>query len=65
MSGNNSANIIADVSAGLGYINYTAHGNETLWGNPSFTISNVNSLTNTNQYPVVIGNCCLTNHFGT
>lgn len=64
-SGNSASDIIADVNAGLGYLNYTAHGSETTWHNPSFTISNVNSLTNTNQYPVVVGNCCLTNHFDT
>ena len=65
LSASSSSNIIADVNAGLGYLNYTAHGSETTWHDPSFTIGNVNSLTNNNQYPIVIGNCCLTNHFDT
>lgn len=64
-SGNSASAVIADVSAGLGYINYTAHGSETTWHDPSFTISDINSLTNDEQYPVVVGNCCLTNHFDT
>ena len=64
-SGSSASAIVADVSAGLGYLNYTAHGSETTWYDPSFTISNINSLTNANEYPVVVGNCCLTNHFNT
>ncbi len=64
-SGNSATSIIADVSAGLGYLNYTAHGSETSWSDPSFTIANINSLQNSGKYPVVVGNCCLTNHFNT
>ncbi len=64
-SGSSESSIFADINAGLGYLNYTAHGSETTWYDPSFTVSNVNSLTNVQQYPVVVGNCCLTNHFDT
>ncbi len=64
-SGSNSANIINDVSNGVGYANYTAHGGTTSWSNPSFTISDINSLNNASEYPTVVGNCCLTNAFGT
>ena len=64
-SGNSESAIIADINAGLGYLNYTAHGSETTWYDPSLTISNVNSLTNAEQYPVVVGNCCSTSHFNT
>ncbi len=64
-SGSSAASIVADASAGLGYLNYTAHGSETSWSDPSFTISNINSLQNSGKYPVVVGNCCLTNHFNT
>jgi hypothetical protein len=59
------AAIVANVSAGVGYINYTAHGSETSWADPTFTIPNINGLQNTNEYPVVVGNCCLTNAFNT
>jgi len=64
-SGSSDAQIVANVSAGVGYVNYTAHGSETSWADPTFTISNINSLQNTNEYPVVVGNCCLTNAFDT
>lgn len=64
-SGSSASQIVANVSAGAGYVNYTAHGSETSWYDPSFTISNVNNLQNTYKYPVVIGNCCVTNAFNT
>ncbi|WP_372369236.1 C25 family cysteine peptidase [Candidatus Uabimicrobium sp. HlEnr_7] len=59
----NSDKIIAAVSRGVGLFNYTAHGTETDFHDPMFTINDVNKLTNFNQYTVVIGNCCLTNSF--
>ena len=64
-SGNSETSIIADMNAGLGFINYTAHGSETTWYDPSLTIANINGLTNANKYFVAIGNCCLTNAFNT
>ncbi len=57
--------IVQNVSAGRGYVNYTAHGSETSWADPSFTISNINSLQNTNKCSYVVGNCCSTNAFDT
>lgn len=62
-SGSNSANIINNVSDGVGYVNYTAHGSQDSWADPSFTIPNINSLQNDEEYPLVVGNCCLTNRF--
>ncbi|MCB5267672.1 MAG: C25 family cysteine peptidase [Candidatus Cloacimonetes bacterium] len=62
-SGSNAANIRADVSAGAGYVNYTAHGGETNWSDPSFTIPHINALQNQNKYSFVVGNCCLTSKF--
>ncbi|MCK4979892.1 MAG: hypothetical protein KAS62_05815, partial [Candidatus Delongbacteria bacterium] len=32
---------------------------------PLFSISNIDGLSNTGEYPLVIGNCCLTGSFGT
>lgn len=64
-SGSNSGQIISDVSNGVGYVNYTAHGGPTSWSDPSFTIANINSLQNEGKYPLVVGNCCLTNKFET
>ena len=64
-SGSSASQIVQNVSGGVGYVTYTAHGSETSWADPLFSISNVNSLQNTNKYPVVIGNCCVTNAFQT
>jgi hypothetical protein len=52
------------LNTGVGFINYTAHGSETSWSDPQFTVSNVNALTNTNKYFLAMGNCCLTGNFG-
>ncbi len=53
-----------NLSTGVGFANYTAHGSETGWSGPSFSNSNVNNLTNTNKYFLAMGNCCLTGNFG-
>ena len=47
----------------VGFVNYTAHGDITMWADPSFTNSNINSLTNTNKPFWAMGNCCLTANF--
>ena len=62
-SGSNSANIIQNVSDGVSYINYTAHGWDQGWADPSFTIADINSLQNESKYCLAVGNCCLTNKF--
>lgn len=62
-SASSASQIVQNVSNGVGYVTYTAHGSEYSWADPSFTIANINSLQNTNKYPVVIGNCCITNAF--
>jgi hypothetical protein len=62
-SGQNASTIVNLVSQGACFVNYTAHGSQTNWSDPSFTISNINALQNTGRYPLVIGNCCLTNSF--
>lgn len=57
--------IISHISSGVSLYNYTAHGSETSFGDPSFSISNIDSLSNNGKYPLVIGNCCLTGSYGT
>ncbi len=47
----------------VGFVNYTAHGDIQEWADPSFTNSNVNSLTNNDKYFWAMGNCCLTANF--
>jgi hypothetical protein len=59
----NEKDIIANISKGSCYVNYTAHGSSTSWADPRLTISNINSLKNKGKYPFIIGNCCLTNKF--
>ncbi|MBU1950967.1 MAG: proprotein convertase P-domain-containing protein [Candidatus Eisenbacteria bacterium] len=62
-SGSNAANIVQNVSDGVSFINYTAHGSTTSWSDPSFTQSNINGLQNSEEYCTAIGNCCLTSSY--
>ncbi|MBO4307737.1 MAG: T9SS type A sorting domain-containing protein [Bacteroidales bacterium] len=48
-------------NGGIGWANYSAHGSETSWSDPSFTVSNVNAMTNNDKPMVAIGNCCMSN----
>ena len=52
------------LSSGIGFVNYTAHGNIQAWSSPSFTNSNANALTNTDKYFLAVGNCCLAANWG-
>jgi hypothetical protein len=55
--------IIQDVSNGVAYVNYTAHGSQTSWSNPSFTRTHIDNLQNEHEYCLAVGNCCLTSSF--
>ncbi|OFY13146.1 MAG: hypothetical protein A2X11_05055 [Bacteroidetes bacterium GWE2_42_24] len=55
--------VINKVSEGLSIGNYSAHCGESGWSDPSFSISDIPSLTNNNMYGLLIGNCCLSNKF--
>ena len=48
----------------VGFANYTAHGSETGWSDPSFSVSNVNSMSNNGKYLWAMGNCCLAANWG-
>lgn len=50
-------------NAGAGWINYSAHGDVTMWYSPQFNVSHVNGMTNNNKPSIIIGNCCLSNRF--
>ena len=52
------------LSTGVGFVNYTAHGDNNMWYQPQLTNSGVNALTNTNKYFLAMGNCCLSGNFG-
>ncbi|HOV17075.1 MAG TPA: C25 family cysteine peptidase [Candidatus Cloacimonadota bacterium] len=62
-SGSATSAILANANEGRGYINYTAHGSETGWYSPAFTVTDAQNMTNTGKYGVMVGNCCLTNKF--
>jgi hypothetical protein len=62
-SGSNAANIVQNVSDGVSYINYTAHGSTTSWSDPGFSQSNINGLQNDGKYCLAVGNCCLTGSY--
>jgi hypothetical protein len=58
------AAIVAQVNQGSGFSNYTAHGTHEGWFSPSFTVSDIDGLTNAHKYGMAVGNCCLTNTYG-
>jgi len=58
-----SAAIIADVSAGVGFANYTAHCGSNGWSDPSFSTSDISGLQNNDEYGFMVGNCCQSNKF--
>ena len=57
-------NCYTNLNTGVGFANYTAHGGETGWSGPSFSVSDANSLTNTDKYFWAMGNCCLAANWG-
>ena len=58
-----ASTILNEINAGAGWVNYTAHGSSSGWANPSFSTSNVSTMTNTNKYGLLIGNCCQSGTF--
>ena len=48
---------------GVGWVNYSAHGDWDSWYKPSLTVSHVSSMNNYNKPSIMIGNCCLSNKF--
>lgn len=62
-SGSNAANIRQNVSDGVGYANYTAHGSPDGWADPSFSCGDIPALANDGKYGLLIGNCCSTSEY--
>ena len=58
-----SSAIISDISAGVGFANYTAHCGSYGWSDPAFENSDISGLQNYDQYGLLIGNCCQSNKF--
>jgi hypothetical protein len=65
-----ASDIVNRIDERSAFFNYTAHGSQTNFSSPSFTISNINSLKsdsdlglNPGRYVFIVGNCCLTGSF--
>lgn len=58
-----AATIRAEIGAGVGYANYTAHCGPTGWSDPTFENQHVPAMNNANKYGLMIGNCCQSNKF--
>ena len=52
------------LSTGVGFVNYTAHGDNQEWSQPNLTNSGVSQLSNNNKYFLAMGNCCLSGNYG-
>ncbi|HTX88639.1 MAG TPA: C25 family cysteine peptidase, partial [Bacteroidales bacterium] len=63
-NGNYSQQIRQNVSDGVSFANYTAHGSEQGWADPQFVISQIPPLQNDHKYCLMVGNCCKTSNFG-
>jgi len=53
------ADVNAKIAAGVGFGNYTAHCDNDGWADPAVRRSNIANWNNINEYPFIIGNCCL------
>lgn len=62
-SGSNAENIHQDISNGVGFANYTAHGSPSGWADPEFSVSDIPALQNDGKYGLLIGNCCSTSEY--
>jgi hypothetical protein len=62
-NGSVEASIITDINRGCTFANYTAHGGSDGWSDPTINTSDVANLTNAHKYPLMVGNCCLTNKY--
>jgi len=60
---NYSQDIRNDVSNGVCYANYTAHGAVNGWSDPAFNSGHIAALQNEHKYPLMVGNCCVTSSF--
>ncbi len=59
------SDIIQTVNTGIGFYNYTAHCSHDGPSDPTFYQTDIANLTNIHKYLLGIGNCCLSNTFGT
>jgi hypothetical protein len=55
--------IRAEIGAGVGIAQYTAHGNQFGWSEPAFATFHIPAMKNENKYGLIIGSCCESNKF--
>ena len=55
--------VYTSINTGVGFVNYTAHGDKQEWYQPKMTAAQVANLTNSGKYFFGVGNCCLTGNF--
>ena len=55
--------VYTSINTGVGFLNYTAHGDKQEWYQPKLTAAQVANLTNAGKYFFGVGNCCLTGNF--
>jgi hypothetical protein len=48
---------------GIGFVNYTGHGEALGWPDPTIKTKDIDSLKNKNMYPFVISNACRTSQY--
>jgi hypothetical protein len=61
--GNYSGSIQADISKGVSFAGYSAHGNPEGWADPLFSIAEIPALRNAGKYGLIVGNACQTNAY--
>lgn len=62
-SGSSAGQIIQNISDGVAYANYTAHGSPSGWYDPSFSTSDIPGLQNDGKYGLLVGNACSTSEY--
>ena len=60
---NYARDIHNNISDGVAFANYTAHGSQAGWADPSFTVEDIPLLQNAHKYCLMVGNCCKTADF--
>lgn len=62
-SGSSSAAIRQNISDGVTYANYTAHGSPDGWADPGFTVGHIAGLASNGKVGLLVGNCCSTSEY--
>ncbi|MBN2778228.1 MAG: PKD domain-containing protein, partial [Bacteroidales bacterium] len=57
------ADVRSRFTSGIGFANYTAHCDYYGWGDPQVWNDHIADFNNTNEYPFLIANCCLSFQF--